>query len=52
MSKLAIAGELWHFARRRRKWWLLPLLLLFLALGMLVLFAETSALAPFIYSVY
>lgn len=50
MSKAAIFGELWRFLRVRKKWWLLPILLLIMALGLLLIFAQTSPLAPFIYT--
>lgn len=50
MSKLAIFGELWSFMRERKKFWLLPLLLLIVLLGLLLVFAQTSPLAPFIYT--
>ncbi len=52
MSKLAIFSELWAFLRIRKKWWLLPILLLIVMLGLLLVFAQGSALAPFIYTVF
>ena len=51
MSKLAIFSELWSFMRIRKKFWLLPLLLLIVLLGLLLVFAQTSPLAPFIYTI-
>lgn len=50
MSKLSIFRELWLFLRIRKKWWLLPILLLITLLGFLLVFAQTSPLAPFIYT--
>jgi hypothetical protein len=44
--------ELWAFARARRKYWLLPLILLFLLIGGVLMFAQSSVLAPFIYTVF
>jgi len=44
--------ELWAFMRVRKKWWLLPLILVLLAVGALLAFAQGSALAPFIYTVF
>lgn len=44
--------ELWAFMRERKKWWLLPLILILAAVGMLLAFAQGSALAPFIYTVF
>ncbi len=51
MSKLSIFSELWMFMRARKKFWLLPLLMLILLLGILLIFAQTSPLAPFIYTI-
>lgn len=44
--------ELWAFMKERKKWWLLPLLIILMAVGMLLAFAQGSALAPFIYTVF
>lgn len=51
MNKLSIFAELWRFMRARKKFWLLPLLLLIVLLGLLLIFAQTSPLAPFIYTI-
>jgi hypothetical protein len=50
MSKISIFAELWRFLRVRKKWWLLPLLLFIVVLGFLLVFAQASPLAPFIYT--
>ncbi|MBI1813329.1 hypothetical protein HY285_03675 [Candidatus Peregrinibacteria bacterium] len=52
MTKLAIFVELWQFMRVRRKFWLLPLILFIVLLGLILIFAQGSALAPFIYTVF
>lgn len=52
MAKASLRRELWHYFRVRKKFWLLPLLLLLLLIGALVVLAEGSALAPFIYTVF
>lgn len=44
--------ELWAFVKERKKWWLLPLLVILMAVGLLLAFAQGSALAPFIYTVF
>lgn len=44
--------EFWLFLRTRKRYWLLPLMLLLLFLGALSLFTAGSALAPFIYSLF
>lgn len=50
MTKLSIIHELWIFLRVRRKWWLLPILLVIIFFGLLLISAQTSPLAPFIYT--
>lgn len=52
MSKLSIFKELWQFLKVRKKWWLLPILILIVLLGLILVFAQGSALAPFIYTVF
>jgi hypothetical protein len=44
--------ELWMFMRVRKKWWLLPVVVVMLLVGVLLVFAEGSALAPFIYTIF
>jgi hypothetical protein len=44
--------ELWLFLRERKKFWLLPLLLLMAIFGGLVVFTQGSAVAPFIYTLF
>jgi hypothetical protein len=44
--------ELWAFMKDRKKFWLLPIVLCLLLLGGLVAFTSTSAVAPFIYSLF
>lgn len=52
MSKFALAGEIWLFLRQNKKLWLLPIIIVLLLLGALLVFAQTSALAPFIYTIF
>jgi Family of unknown function (DUF5989) len=49
---LSIFAELWSFMRTRKKFWLLPILLMLLILGGLLILAQTSAIAPFIYTLF
>jgi len=44
--------ELWRFMRVRKKFWLLPILLVMLLLGGLLVLAKGSAIAPFIYTLF
>lgn len=50
MSKLQIISELWAFMKARKKWWLLPIFMTIVMFGFLLVFAQTSPLAPFIYT--
>ncbi len=52
VGKLSIAAELFAFLRVRKKWWLFPVVLLLLLLATLVVFSESSAVAPFIYTLF
>jgi hypothetical protein len=49
---LSLIGELWGFMRERKKWWLLPVVIVLLVVGTLLIFAQGSALAPFIYTIF
>lgn len=44
--------EMWGFLRTRKKLWLMPVIVIMLALGGLLLLAQGSALAPFIYTLF
>lgn len=52
MSQAGLVGELWAFMRERKKWWLLPVIVVMLVVGTLLVFAQGSALAPFIYTIF
>ncbi len=52
MSGSGITSELWAFMRVRKKWWLLPVIVTMLLVGALLIFAQGSALAPFIYTIF
>jgi hypothetical protein len=52
MGKTAILKEFWEFLKIRKKWWLGPIVVLLLLLGLLIIFTESSALAPFIYALF
>lgn len=47
----SILAEFWQFLKYNKKWWLLPIIIVFLLFGVLVLLAGTPA-APFIYSIF
>jgi hypothetical protein len=48
----SLAGQLWAYMRVRKKWWLVPVILLMVLLSALLVFAQGSALAPFIYTIF
>ena len=52
MAQGGIARELWSFLKVRKKWWLLPIILVLLVVGLLLVIAQSSVLAPFIYTVF
>lgn len=52
MGFTGLLGELWAFMRERKKLWLLPILTVLLIVGALLVFAQGSALAPFIYTIF
>ena len=52
MRQVSILAEFWIFLRERKKFWLLPLVLVLLLLGLVIVLTANSAVAPFIYSVF
>ena len=52
IQRLSIVGELWHFMRIRKKWWLGPIMLMLIMMGLLLVATQGSALAPFIYTLF
>ena len=49
---MGLMGEFWLYMRERKKWWLLPVIVVMVAFGSLLIFAKGSALAPFIYTIF
>jgi hypothetical protein len=49
---MTFLGELWRFLRVRKKFWLLPIIVMTLALGGILVLAQGSAVAPFIYTLF
>jgi len=52
MSKLSLLKEFWEFLRVRKMYWLAPIIFILLALSLLIVFAQSSAVAPFIYTLF
>lgn len=44
--------DLWLFLKERKKFWLLPIIIILIVLGILIVFGGGSALAPFIYTLF
>ena len=44
--------EFWAYMKARKKWWLLPVIVVLVSVGALLVFAQGSALAPFIYTIF
>ncbi|MBI2963469.1 MAG: hypothetical protein HYY35_06925 [Deltaproteobacteria bacterium] len=51
-GKFAIVGELFRFLWEQKLWWLIPMMTVFVLFGLLLVFTQGSALAPFIYTLF
>ena len=47
-----VLNDLFQFLRQEKKYWLVPIVVVFVLFGLLIVFAQSSALAPFIYSLF
>ncbi|CUS36516.1 conserved hypothetical protein [Candidatus Nitrospira nitrosa] len=47
-----VIGELWTFMKERKKFWLLPIVLVLMLFSVLIVFTQGSALAPFVYTLF
>jgi hypothetical protein len=52
MAQQSLTREMWMFMRERKKFWLLPILIVLVGIGGLLIFAQGSVLAPFIYTIF
>jgi len=50
-ARSGLAAEFWGFLRQNKKWWLLPIIVVFMFVGMLLVLGGTAA-APFIYTLF
>jgi len=46
---MSFLKELFLFLKERKKWWLIPIVISLIIIGLLIFFAESSAVAPFVY---
>lgn len=51
-ARMGIVGELLSFLWQRKLWWLIPMILVIVLFGVLLIFAQGSAVAPFIYTLF
>lgn len=51
-SRLGIFGELLVFLWQRKLWWMIPMIIVLVLFGLLLIFAQSSAVAPFIYTLF
>ena len=52
MAKLEILAEFWEFLKFNKKFWLLPIVIVLFLVGLLLVLAQGSAVAPFIYTLF
>jgi len=51
-SRFSVMGELMGFLWQQRLWWLIPMVSVLLLFGLLLLFAQSSPIAPFVYTLF
>jgi hypothetical protein len=52
MSKARVFSEFLQFLGEEKKYWLIPIVVVFVLFGMLIIFSQSSAVAPFIYTLF
>ena len=52
MSKMSLVKEFWEFIKVRKRYWLAPIIIILVGLSLLIVFAQSSAVAPFIYTLF
>ncbi len=51
-GRMSIFGELLAFLWKKKLWWLIPMAIILIVVGLLLIFAQSSSLAPFIYTLF
>ena len=51
-AKLGVIGGLFTFFWKNKKWWLIPVVFVLVAIGLVLVFSQSSAIGPFIYSLF
>jgi len=52
VSNMSVVGELLGYLWKQRLWWLIPMVALLMVFGLLIIFASTSGVGPFIYTLF
>jgi hypothetical protein len=52
MKKSRVMSEFFQFLKQEKKFWMVPIVVIFIAFGLLMVFAQSSAVAPFIYTLF
>ncbi|MES1255881.1 MAG: DUF5989 family protein [Acidobacteriota bacterium] len=52
MGKGRVLSEFWQFLLQEKKYWLVPIIIVFVLFGLLIVFSQSSAVAPFIYTLF
>ena len=52
MAKNSVLSEFFQFLRHEKKYWLVPIVIVFILFGLLIVFSQSSAVAPFIYTLF
>jgi hypothetical protein len=52
MSKGRVLTEFWQFLMNEKKFWLVPIIVVFVLFGALIVFSQSTAVAPFIYTLF
>lgn len=52
MAKSRVVTEFWQFLKQEKKYWLMPIVVVFVLFGLLIVFSQSSAVAPFIYTLF
>ena len=50
MTRFYLIRDVWQFMKERKKWWLLPLVIMFVLVSILIVVTQSSSLSPFIYA--
>lgn len=51
-SRFRVVGEMFSFLWKRKLWWLMPMVFILVLFGLLMVFAQASGIAPFIYTLF